>query len=104
MKRAIAFYRDVLDLEIIEESEYWSEVKVSESETYLGLHSTSEEVNKIGTTEVTFRVIDIEASENWLKSKGVTITREKIEIAPGRWVVNFVDPDNNPMSIFSMVS
>ncbi|MHA2250004.1 MAG: VOC family protein [Candidatus Kariarchaeaceae archaeon] len=104
MKEALKFYSDVLELPIISESEYWSEVGF-ENSVHIGLHPVEnlDSIVKTGArTEISFTVKNIEEKQDALKSKGVEFTREANEISPGRWVANFEDKDGNPLSLFEI--
>ena len=103
MEKSLEFYGNKLGLEIASKSPYWSEIKVPSSGTYIGLHAVeSPNPKKSGTTEVSFMVDNIKKAQQWLETNNIKITREANEIAPGTWVVNFDDPDGNPLSLYTL--
>lgn len=102
MKRAKAFYEDVLGLSVGYESDTWTEIRAPESSTYIGLHFTTQTPGN--GTEISFLVDDIEEAATNLKKKGVKFVSEIVQAAPGKRVVHFVDPDGNPLSLYEISS
>lgn len=101
MDKALEFYGEVLEFKVKSKDKNWSEIKIPNSSTFIGLHLTDGKIEKGPKTALTFTVKDIHSAQDWLKSKDVIITREATEIAPSHWVVNFNDFDGNPLSIYS---
>jgi len=102
MDEAIAFYTNKLELELAYQSKEYSEIKTG-GQTTIGLHLAD---NVIGhgsggaTTQVSFAVDDIKAVRELLHDRGVKISRQIEEIAPGRFMFNFIDPYGNQLSCF----
>jgi len=92
MKRATAFYRDMLGLEPSYESEHWTTFRTGSCT--LALHAGSE------APDPTFAVADLEAERARLAAAGVGVTEIR-EPAPGLRVFDARDPDGNRFSIES---
>ncbi|MDQ2985995.1 MAG: VOC family protein [Armatimonadota bacterium] len=102
MSRAVAFYRDVLGFELVEESPYWSQFKVSES-LGLGLHPTIEKANgpsgkRYGNWSITIAVDDLLACKAKLEAAGAK-THGFDEIEGYATLLEFQDLDDNPMQL-----
>ncbi len=105
MPRALRFYRDVLGLRVIEETDHWSALDVGG--VRVGLHATDGEPvpivprdaggAKAGAT-LTLRVDDIRAEVARLTAAGV---RFLYEIHDAEWgsVIAFEDPDGNVLKL-----
>ena len=97
MEKSIKFYTEILGFDLEYQSEHWSVIRLGEQEVYVGLHLVESDIK--GGTEIAFEVDDIQKTKMDLEEKGIVFTREIIEIAPNMYLANFVDPDNNPLSI-----
>lgn len=97
MTKSVEFYTEILGFTLEYQSEHWSAIRLGDQDVYVGLHLTQGEVNQ--GTEITFEVDDIEKTKSYLEAKGVKFTRDILEIAPGTFLANFVDLDNNSLSI-----
>ncbi len=94
MKRSVAFYRDILGLEFVEENEYWSEMNVHG--VSVGLHWTeggAVERSKHAPV-LTFRVNNIKQAVSRLQERGVKF-RGDIDEQPWGSTIYFTDPDGN---------
>lgn len=104
MDEAIAFYTEKLGFDLVHKSPEYTSLDTG-GETGIGLH-IAENVGGIDsgmhTTQVSFLVDDIEQTLKTLRNKDVRITREIDEIAPGRFVFNFTDPDGNQLSCYEL--
>ena len=97
MERAVAFYRDKLDLEVVDHDGDWSEVTAGDQR--IGLNS-SESPAGDGGAVIAFAVDDIEATVDALKGKGVEFAGELSEHPWGR-IAPFKDPDGNDLQVYA---
>lgn len=98
MKRAVAFYRDTLGLEVQEHGEDWSEVTAGDQR--IGLNA-SESPSGDGGAVIAFGVEgDIADAVGTLKDKGVTFTGELSEHPWGK-IAPFQDPDGNDLQLYA---
>ena len=91
MKRAIAFYRNVLNLVVTEESDHWSAMNVGGLR--VGLDSTDGKPTPKRAI-LTFKTTDIRADVKRLRDKGVKFVGE-IGDYPWGSVVTFEDSEGN---------
>jgi len=105
MKRAVAFYRDVLGLTLVSEGERWSLFDLGGIR--LGLHTTAGkpllqnavgERGVIAGAQVTLRVTDVHAACATLRARGVEFVSGVIA-QPGGEIAKFRDPDGNRLNI-----
>jgi catechol 2,3-dioxygenase-like lactoylglutathione lyase family enzyme len=92
MKRAIAFYRDVLGLEPDFESPHWTTFRTGVCT--FALHAGSE------APDPTFEVADAGAERDRLRAAGIEVTEIREPVA-GLRVFDARDPDGNRFSIES---
>ena len=97
MEKSIDFYTKILGFTLDYQSEHWSAIRLGEQDVYVGLHLTNDKVNP--GTEISFQVDDIQKTKKGLENRGVKFTRDILEIAPGVFLSNFVDLNNNSLSI-----
>ena len=101
MERAIAFYTEVLGLEVVESEPSFVTLQTKNVKLYLHLTKNSQELEsdvKMPSPQVSFKVDDIDEAFNHLKQVKVNITREIVEYNPRTYVFNFVDPDGNSLA------
>lgn len=98
MQRAVAFYRDVLGLELAFESEHWTTFRTGACT--LALHATARREPGTGEPDPTFLVSDANAERHRLVAASVEVTEIR-EPAPGVKVFDAHDPDGNRFSIES---
>lgn len=98
MERAVAFYRDVLELELGHRSgDEWSELGAGSIR--LGLHGAgSGPVRPGGTLALT--VADLDAAKVKLVARGVVVGHEGGGDGRGPRFVEFNDPDGNVLALF----
>ena len=96
MKRAVHFYRDVLDLTLKFESPEWSEFATGE--TILALHPASEK-NPAGKVEIGFNVSDIQEFHRDLSEKGVQFPMKPQKQDFGGTLAQFVDSEGAHVSV-----
>lgn len=99
MDEAVAFYRDVLGLDLATRSgEDWAEFEVGG--TTVALHGTrpGHAPPQAGAT-IVFEVDDLDAAVRSLRSRGVELDGDLAETPTGRFV-SFRDPDGNVLQVF----
>jgi catechol 2,3-dioxygenase-like lactoylglutathione lyase family enzyme len=98
MDRAVAFYRDVLELELDYRSgDEWAQLAAGPIR--LGLHGTAHSPGRPGGT-IAFTVTDLDASRIKLTERGVAIGHEGGGEGRGPRFVEFADPDGNVLALF----
>ena len=98
MDRAVAFYRDVLGLELSSRSgDEWAQFGAGSIQ--LGLHGGGSGGARAGGT-LAFTVSDLDARKADLASKGVAIGHEGGGDGRGPRFVEFTDPDGNVLALF----
>ena len=98
MKRAIAFYRNVLNLVVTEESDDWSAMNVGGLR--VGLDSTDGKPTPKRAI-LTFKTKDIRADVKRLRDKGVKFVGE-IGDCPWGSVVTFEDSEGNFLKLMQL--
>ena len=98
MNLAVAFYRDVLGLELqYRAGDEWAQFAAGPIQ--LGLHGTGSAPARLGGT-VAFTVADLDASKMKLKERGVEVGHEGGGEGRGPRFVEFADPDGNVLALF----
>ena len=97
MQRAVAFYRDVLGLEVLDHDGDWSEVTAGDQR--IGLNA-SESPAGDGGAVIAFAVDDLDATVAQLRERGVQFTGEVSEHPWGR-IAPFADPEGNDLQIYA---
>jgi len=98
MDRAVAFYRDVLELELIRRSgEEWSQLAAGSVQ--VGLHGAGSGPIRPGGT-LAFTVEDLDATKVKLVERGVVVGHEGGGDSLGPRFVEFNDPDGNVLALF----
>jgi catechol 2,3-dioxygenase-like lactoylglutathione lyase family enzyme len=98
MDRSVAFYRDVMELELGERSgEDWSQLGAGPIQ--VGLHGAGSGPVRPGGT-LAFTVTDLDAAKLKLTSRGVVIGHEGGGEGLGPRFVEFNDPDGNVLALF----
>jgi catechol 2,3-dioxygenase-like lactoylglutathione lyase family enzyme len=98
MDRAVAFYRDVLELELGHRSgEEWAQLGAGSIQ--LGLHGAGSGPVRTGGT-LAFTVADLEAAKVKLIARGVVVGHEGGGEGLGPRFVEFNDPDGNVLALF----
>jgi predicted enzyme related to lactoylglutathione lyase len=98
MERAVAFYQDVLRLEVAFESPHWTTFRTGGCT--LALHAIERREPGSGEPDPTFLVADADAESARLVAAGVE-TSEIREPVPGTRVFDVRDPDGNRLSLES---
>ena len=98
MDRAVAFYRDVLELELTHRSgDEWSQLGAGSIQ--IGLHGAGSGPVRAGGT-LAFTVTDLDAAKAKLIGRGVAIGHEGGGEGRGPRFVEFNDPDGNVLALF----
>jgi catechol 2,3-dioxygenase-like lactoylglutathione lyase family enzyme len=98
MDRAVAFYRDVLELELTHRSgDEWSQLGAGSIQ--VGLHGAGSGPVRAGGT-LAFTVTDLDAAKARLTGRGVGIGHEGGGEGRGPRFVEFNDPDGNVLALF----
>lgn len=100
MQRAVAFYRDSLGLQVLEQHDDWSEVTAGDQR--IGLNASESPVGEGGAV-IAFAVDDIEATIKQLKDEGVEFSGELSEHPWGQ-IAPFKDPDGNDLQVYAAPS
>lgn len=102
MEKAISFYTEILGLPLKTKSPHWSEVGGEHNGMYIGLH-LSDNVERITkeTTDIGFRVMDIEQARKELEEKGIEFYDKITKISPTSSFTSFMDPDGSRLSIYA---
>lgn len=104
MDRAVAFYRDVLELPLVRrEGESWAEFDAGSLR--LALHGVVEgrSVTPGGATAV-FEVEDLDRARRALEDRGVQFHEHVGEVAGYARFASFLDPDGNTVQIIEYVA
>ncbi|MFL5963742.1 MAG: VOC family protein [Gaiellaceae bacterium] len=101
MSRSVAFYRDVLELDVEYESEPWSQVRAGD--VSIGLHHSSEgrSMNQDGGAELGFYVDDVQIALDAVRERGAEVVQE---VKHEEWGVLAVikDPDGYTIQILEL--
>jgi predicted enzyme related to lactoylglutathione lyase len=97
MPRSVAFYRDTLGLPLRMESPGWTEFDLGHG-VVMGLHRSMNEGKQPTPGWIpSFTVDDVRAAKERVVSSGARLTQDFHDI-PGGVVIEFTDPDGNPIS------
>ena len=101
LPRSIAWYRDVLDFELLYEADdiAWCEIKTGVERVNVGL-SERQETGGSGGATLTFGVTDLEAAKATLVERGVRLDGDILEIPGLVRLLTFFDPDNNALMFY----
>jgi len=93
MDRSVAFYRDVLGLELEQQSEAWSQLNAGTIS--VGLHGSTEGVSASpeGGAQLAFYVDDAQKAVEELRSRGAEIAQEPEREEFGGLLAYVKDPD-----------
>lgn len=101
MERSLTFYRDVLGLECSYQSEYWSSLRVGDSQ--IGLHGPSDASRPapVAGWVVSLLTNDLAALKTTLLEAGATFESEYHDTPRGA-VLSFQDPDGNRLQAMQL--
>lgn len=108
--KLISFYRDVLELEVKQESEDWVELSTKEGSTVLALYPKRNMKQPSGVKQnldegrnilIGFNVSDIESVCKELEKRGVSFFKRPVEEPFGKHAI-IEDPEGNLISIAEM--
>jgi len=97
MDKAVSFYRDSLELDVVEHDGDWSEVTAGDQLIVL---NEGESPAGDGGAVIAFAVDDIDSSVEQLKGKGVEFSGEVSEHPWGK-IAPFKDPDGNDLQLYA---
>lgn len=104
MARAKRFYAGTLGLPVRKDFGGW--VELGTRGVTLALHEgavprppDAPAPARAPRVQVSFEVASVARAVASLRGEGVRLTRDPVEIAPGRHVANFADPDGNELSV-----
>lgn len=98
MQRALRFYRDVLGVEVVSESPYWSELRVGD--VRLALHH-GDEADQSGGWTICFEIEDLSTLHSRLREAGVKCDSQYHETPSGPTLA-FRDPDGNRLQALQL--
>lgn len=100
LDRAVAFYRDVLDLEILlrRDDLRWAEVSTGIDGVKIGL-GEGPEVKGSGSVSLNVGVKDVEAARTLLEKRGVTFSAPTHVVEGKVMLADFSDPDGNKIRL-----
>ncbi len=101
IERAIAFYRDVLELPLALDARAFNHAEVGPDEpmTKIGLHVSEKKLEGKRSTGIVFDTDDIYSLCERLKNQGVVFTQEPTKMPWGSIVADFLDPDGNELEV-----
>jgi catechol 2,3-dioxygenase-like lactoylglutathione lyase family enzyme len=101
MERSVAFYRDVLGLDVEYESPAWSQLAAGNIS--IGLHASPERTtpNTEGSISLGFYVDDAEQAVEELRSRGAEIAQEATPEEFGGSLAIVRDPDGYPIQLLA---
>jgi catechol 2,3-dioxygenase-like lactoylglutathione lyase family enzyme len=99
-RKALAWYRDVLGLNVVFELETWgwAQLQSPVDDLLIGI-GQSEEVDQGGGATLTFTVKGIEAARAYLESEGVRFDGEISQVEDMVRLTTFYDPDGNALML-----
>ena len=98
--RSLAWYRDVLGLQVVFELATWKWAQLQSPVTGLLLGiGQSEQVKLGGGATLTFHVRDIDSSRAYLEGHAVTFDGETRQIEDSVRLATFYDPDGNTLML-----
>ena len=98
MERAVAFYRDTLELEMAYRmGDEWAQFNAGALR--IALHGTTHVAGRPGGT-IAFTVTDLDAAKAKLASRGIELGHEGGGEGRGPRFVEFADPDGNVLALF----
>jgi catechol 2,3-dioxygenase len=98
MDRAVAFYGDVLGLELVHRhDDEWAEFRSGDSR--IGLHGTGDGKERPHGGTVVFRVDDLAEAKFALQLRGVRFDEPVGEVAGHARFATFHDPDGNDVQL-----
>ena len=98
MDRAIAFYRDVVGLELVRrDGDDWAELDAGA--VRLGLHGAGDRPQLPAGGTVVLRVEDLDATKLALEARGVEFDAHVGEVEGRARFASFADPDGNALQI-----
>ena len=100
MNRSIAFYRDLLGLEVATEGAEFTFLNGGGVTLALSRPHIQALGKEPGSVEVVFAVDHVRKSYEALRAKGVEFKNQPRPATGPQWAANFADPDGHMLSIF----
>ena len=100
LPRSVAFYRDVVGLQVQSESSEFAFLAAGAITLALSSSLGRHIQPRAGAMEVIFGVDSVTAAQSELAARGCTFEREPNEVTPGSWALNFTDPDGHHLTVF----
>jgi predicted enzyme related to lactoylglutathione lyase len=97
--RSVAFYRDVVGLELQSQSPEFAFVKAGAVTLALSLPLGLHVQPRAGAMEIILPVESVSRAQILLKDRGCNSQKEPREVTPGSWAVNFTDPDGHHLTL-----
>jgi predicted enzyme related to lactoylglutathione lyase len=97
--RSVAFYRDVVGLELQSQSSEFAFFSTGSVTLALNLPLGLHMQPRAGATEIIFPVESVSTAQALLKERGCSFLNEPREVTPGSWAVNFKDPDGHHLTL-----
>jgi catechol 2,3-dioxygenase-like lactoylglutathione lyase family enzyme len=99
MTRSVAFYRDLLGLEVLYESEHWSQLRLGP--VSIGLHPGLPSASPGGGWVIGVEVADLDQLRRVLAEAGYP-TDAQLHQTPAGVAMDFRDPDGNPLQAMAV--
>lgn len=100
LARSVPFYRDVLSLEFIFQSEGFAFLNGGGVKLCLSEPLAQSLGSAPGAVEIVFSVESVRLAHQGLLARGVVFTTEPRVVTGASWAANFDDPDGHHLSIF----
>jgi len=97
--RSIAFYRDVVGLELQSQSAEFAFLSTGSVTLVLSLPLGLHIQQRVGATEIVFPVESVSKAQSLLKGRNCSFLNEPREVPPGSWAVTFADPDGHHLTL-----
>lgn len=99
MSKSIQYYREVLNLQVEEESPEWTTFKFANGHRVC-LHATEDTSKVTGTSVLVLSVRNLEDVVATLKQRGAEIVADIHEVCPNGYSADVRDPNGVPLSFF----
>jgi catechol 2,3-dioxygenase-like lactoylglutathione lyase family enzyme len=98
--QSIAFYRDILGLELKGQSENLAFISIGSLTLMLNRELGDAVSPRAGATEIVFAVTSVSSTYEVLRAKGCTFINQPREVTAGTWAASFKDPDGHLLTLF----
>jgi predicted enzyme related to lactoylglutathione lyase len=97
--RSVAFYRDVVGLELQSQSSEFAFFKAGSVTLALSLPLGLNLKPRAGAAEIIFPVESVTKAQLLLKNRGCSFLKDAREVTPGSWAATFTDPDGHHLTL-----